>query len=427
MIRPSVNLEKYSYKISDVTLGLVEKDEQVVIPANLVRTLSISNDYENNVISSYMMTMMIQKENYEKVVTNMSDINATFTITRTFLGFADGGESDNNEYESNKTYQDSDYATVTLKVLNESNLNTVDANKMPTTDLSNVVTNIDSSSDYTQDLIQLTLYMYDANKLNKYKTNMSFITSGGMNDCIYQLFKQRNMSNLLVDSSSASSTNGTFAAPYGNLGFNLNKLNEYYGIYDYPYMFFMDINRTYLINKGNLGRCLEKGEIGTVNIYLEKLEEQVSAIQTGCYCDEDNKLYILNAQEFEVTDNDSSIDYVAGGKITTIIRGTGEIKNDEVGDTKIERTYVVNNDRQHKQLIYNIKESKRSIGLNFTDVDLNIFTPNKSYVLIADDTYYSNDYNINGKYRLSSSCIYISKQAEGSFKSNIGVVLNKVE
>lgn len=427
MIRPNVNLEKYSYKISDVTFSITDKDEQIVIKSDLIRSLSIVNDYENTVTSSYMMSLVVQKSNYEKIIMNMSNINASFTITRTFIGFIYGDESDNNEYENNKTYQDSEFANLNLKVLNEQNINTINANKMNNNELSNKISNIDPESDYTSDLIQLTLYMYDASKLDKYKMNMSFITSGGMNDCIYQLFKQRNMTKLLVDSSNATSKNGSFAAPYGNLGFNLSKLNEYYGLYDYPYLFFMDVNRTYLINKGNLGRCLEKGEIGTVNIYLEKLEEQVSAIQTGCYCDEENKLYILNAREFEITDNDSSIDYVAGGNITTIIRGTGEIKHDMIGDKKIEKTYVVNNNSQHKQLIYNIKESKRSVGLTFSDVDLNIFSPNKSYVMIPDDTYYSTEYNISGKYRLKSSSILISKQAENSFKSSISTIFCKVE
>ena len=68
----------------------------------------------------------------------------------------------------------------------------------------------------------------------------------------------------------ANNVGKTYAIPYGDLGFNIQKANEYYGIYEYPYLFYMDPKRTYLINKGNLGRCLEKGELGTVNIYLEK-------------------------------------------------------------------------------------------------------------------------------------------------------------
>lgn len=422
MIRPSVNLEKYCYSISDVTLGIAETDEQIVIKSSLVNSFSIVNDYDNNITSSYMMVLMIQKSNYEKVVTNMSNINAVFTITRKFLGYLDGSE--NTEYDSN-TYQDAEYASFNLKVLNESNISTIEANKMPKSELSNDNSAINSDGDYTQDLIQLTLYMYDSNKIDKYKTNMSLIIDGNMNDMIYQLFKQRNMSNLLIDT--ASSSIGTYITPYGTLGFNLSKLNEYYGIYDYPYLFFMDAKRTYLINKGKLGRCLETGEIGNINIYLEKLEEASSALQTGCYCDEENKMYILNARDFEIVDNDSSIDYVAGGKVTTIIRGTGEIKNDIIGNSKVEKTYVVNNSAHHSQLLFNIKESKRSVGLTFTDIDLNIFTPNKMYNIIPDDTYYSKDYNIEGKYRLRSSAIYISRQSEGLFKSNIGIQLNKVE
>lgn len=424
MIRPNVNLEKYQYKISDVELSNTDNNEVVTISSELVRSLAISNDYENNVTSSYMMTLLLNKSDYEKIVVNIDKLNANFKLTRSFVGFIDDTD-DVDRYEKTRTYQDYEYASLSLRTINESNLNTVDANKMNSKTTDNLPNNTEDNGDYTQDLIPLTLYMYDANNLNKYKINKSFIIQGGINDCIYQLFKDRNFNNLLVDGSANAS--GTYAVPYGNLGFNLKKLNEYYGIYDKPYLFFMDINRNYLINKGNLGRCLAKGEIGNVNIYLEKLEDQSSVNETGCYLDEENKMYILNSGAFEIMDNDSSIDYVAGGKITTVVRGTGSVTHDQIGTSNVESTYVVNNDKQRSQLLYNIKESKRVVGLIFSNIDLSIFTPNKAFNIIPDESYYSNDYNIKGKYRLSSSNIYISKQSEGIFKSNIQITLNKVE
>ena len=62
----------------------------------------------------------------------------------------------------------------------------------------------------------------------------------------------------------------------------------------------------------------------------------------------------------------------------------------------------------------------------FSDIDINIFTPNKSFSIITDDTFYNKDYKINGKYRLVSNTIYLSRQTEGLFKSGVQVQFNKV-
>ena len=422
MIRPAVNLERHGYKISDVLITFTDDNlTQITISNTLIRSLSISNDYENNIMPSYMMTAVVQRNNYEKLITNINTAMATFTIYRNVVGYISGDED--FSYSDNDTLQNIEYATLHLKVINESNINTINANKLPVSDTQNAMGS--EVENYTQSLIPITLYMYNSEQLNKYKINSSFIIDGGLNDCIYQFFKQRNFTGVLMDAV-ANNIGKTYAIPYGDLGFNIQKANEYYGIYEYPYLFYMDPKRTYLINKGNLGRCLEKGELGTVNIYLEKMDEAGSLTQTGCFCDEENKVYILNARDFEIADNDSSIDYVAGGKITTVIRGSGEIKHDTIGDYNIEKTYVVNNPYQHSQLIYSIKESKRNVGLVFTDVDINIFTPNKLFTIISDDTFYTKDYKIDGKYRLSSSAIYLSRQTEGGFKSNVQIQLNKV-
>ena len=103
-----------------------------------------------------------------------------------------------------------------------------------------------------------------------------------------------------------------------------------------------------------------------------------------------------------------------------------KVKKDVIGEYNIEKSYVVNNEKHHSQLIYAIKENKRSVVLNFENVDLNIFTPNKSFNIIPDSSFYREDYNVAGKYRLIGSSILLKHQGDDEFKSSVQVTLNKV-
>lgn len=433
MIRPMdatnekyINLDKYTYDISDILLTYDTSKEPITIDSKYLKTLSINNSFETTVTPSYMMDLTVEKKYYREIITHMNTLIVSFSIYKINIGNptnAIESTSVNNSFNHKELY-----AEINLKAINNENISTNTENKLPT----DITANDEDSNttDYTQDILPLTLYLYDYEKLTKYKKCGSYIIDGGLNDCLFQLFASRGFNNVMADAVTDNAPDkkvkGTYSISYGNLGDNLKNLNNCYGIYDYPYLFYMGIKRTYMLNKGNLGKCLQLGEIGTVNIYLEKIDEPGSLNGVGSYCDDINKLYILNAISFEINDSDSAIDYVAGGNIRTIIRGTGEVKQTKIGEYNIEKTYVVENEKQHNQLLYSINESKRTVSIVFESVDFDIFTPNKLFAIIADDTYYSKDYNISGKYRLVGSSMIIAKNGENEFKGNIMVNLAKI-
>lgn len=426
MIRPNANLERYKYRLSELIFTYEDSKTELKVPSNLIKSLSIVNDYENAVSPSYLLDMVVPKNSYKEIITNMNTMTITFNITSVFVGTVTT-DKDNTD-TTGLAEQEKLYAQLTLKAINENNMSMNIHNRIGNDSLVKNAYGTEDNNEinvYSDNLVPLSLYLYDFDRIGKYKINKSFVIYGGLNDCIYNLFKERKLENLLVDGIKENPVNN-YIVPYGHLGDNLSKLNEYYGIYDYPYLFYMDTKRTYLINKGSIGKCLEKGELSAVHIYVEKFDESGSINQSGCYCDEENKIYILNSGDFEIVDNDSAIDYIAGGKITTVIRGTGEIKNDIIGDYDIEKTYVVNNAKQHSQLIYSIKETKRSISFVFENVDINIFTPNKIYKIIPDDAYYEKTYNMYGTYRLVSTRTVLTRQTEYEFKSSIAVTLHKI-
>lgn len=412
--RPSVALERYKYKISDITLTADGFEEPIVVSNKFVKSICIIHNYENNVSPKMQITFEANKEDYEDIVLNMNTLFATFTIYKNHLGEI----SQSVDIEKDSVEQDHVWKEFQLKAVNEDNISTQNANKLMNDD-----EYADQSLDNSQKTVSITLLLYDDKKITDYRKSKYFIIKGGKNDVLYNFFKDRGLKNILM--SPTDNKLGIYKIPYGHLGENIRLLNKYYGIYDTPYLFYMDFDTIYLIEKGKVGSTLKPNEFKAVSIYLEK-ESSSTYIDTGCYIDNDNNMYIFNTSNFEISDKDSSIDYAMGGNIRTVIAGTGEIKNDKIGDYDVERTVVVDTPKHHSQLIYSIKEQKRNVVLQFTNIDLDVFTPNKKYIILPDETFYDAKYDLKGDYRMLNSMIMLRRTNENELNSSIQIYLSKI-
>lgn len=413
--RPNVPLERFKYKMSDVILTANGFEEPITIRKSFVRSLSIINDYDNTISPRMQLVFQADIESYKKIITNMNTLTATFTIYKTNIGQI----IDSSEVESSdEIEQDHIWQSVTLKALNDDNINTADI-----TQLTSDEEYVDDTVDNSQKTALVTLLLYDNIQINKYRKNEYYILNGSKNDLLYNMFKDREFNNILM--APTDNTQKTYKIPYGHMGNNLDMLNLYYGIYDNPYLFFMDLDCIYLLDKGNVGNTLRANELKGVSIYLEK-RSTTGYVSDGSYTDTENNMYILNTGDFSISDNDSAIDYAFGGNVKTIISTTGEIKTDKIGDYDVERAVIVDNPKHHSQLIYTTKEQKRNVILQFKNIDISIITPNKRYTIFPDETFYNNSYNIKGDYRLSKVLLILKRTNENEFNSSIQISLNKI-
>lgn len=404
MIRPIVNLDKYSYKMSDITLLANDWDEPIVIPPIQVLSFVSLRDYEKNIIPLSLLSIHVNKDNYEKIITSINTLTATFTIYKCTYD-DDNNISKYSEPLLNGTYKATNRDLMDMRIPSQ---------------LKNTA---NSTTNTTQNTIELSLYLYDYQSIIKYKKNFSYILNCTMNDAIFAMLKDRNFSNILMSPTTNETQN--FIIPYGNLQDNLNHINEYYGIYDSPRLFFVDFDTTYFLNKGEIGSTLKKEELSTVMMYLEK-SESATSVNDGSYNDIENGIYILNATPFSINDTDSLIDFYSAGKIVSLISGSSDKFEDIIGDYEIEKSILINNKKIHSQTIFNIRNNKRSMTIEFSDIDLSIITPNKKFTLIPD-SFYDSNYNIKGDYRLTKSIITLSRRTEDVMKCVTQCFFNKIE
>ena len=395
MIRTVPNLELYKYSISNVMLYADNFDEPIKVQPLQVTSLTISKNYDKSIVPLMFMTLHVKKDEYEKITTSMKTLTAEFSVYKTRTS-----EHDNESIPYNDPC-----ITGKFKAYNKDLLDTRVPSQMQdtTTDTTN----------NTQLTVEVNLYLYDHQKVLNYRKDKSYIATGTTNDVLLLALKDRGFNNIVLSPSNPNSSR-EFVIPYGSLGENYDFMNEYYGVYDNPRLFFADFDATYLLDKGRSGQDLRQNELASTFMYLEKTQDPAS-IHSGCYIDTANGQYILNASPFSVNDSDSMIDFNSAGSLRTmLIGGAGEYQN-TVGDYAVEDAYLINNSKMHTQILFDIKDTKRTMNIEFSDIDIGIISPNKKYTLIPDSSYDSN-YSVKGDYRLNQSSIVLTRRTEDTMR-----------
>ena len=409
MIRPVAKLELYKYSISNISLYSDNFDEPILIPPIQLISLTIIKNYENNIVPLMLLSIHVKRDEYEKIITSSDTLTAEFTIYKLKTEESNGNDDRNNQNEYKIPYIKGKF-----KAYNKDIIDMRIPNQLKNSN--------DDLYNNTQNTLELDLYLYDHQTILKYNKNISYILNCTTNDILFTILKDRGFTNILMSPSTPNNTKN-FIIPYGSLNENFNFIDEYYGIYDNPRLFFADFDVVYLLDKGNMN-TLQKGELASTFMYLEKSEESVS-IESGCYIDDENGRYILNASPFSVNDTGTIIDFNSAGKIRTMLSGTNNVYEDTVGVYDMEKAFIVNNPKSHNQLKFNINDTKKSMNIEFTDIDMSIITPNKRYTLIPD-SFYDSNYDVKGDYRLTQSSIVLTRRTEDTIRSVIQCTFSKI-
>ena len=406
MIRPVKTLDKHKYVFSDISLTSTNLSDP--IPVEIVKSLAITHDYDNAISPFIILTVGIVPSVYQKIIENIDTLRFKMNILKMIVDKDDTMEG-----------QPKNYISLDCKATIKDQITTYTSNVLEFEKSQEIqpYEGIDTQ------ISEMTFFLYDDSAIKKYRQCSSYIINGGMNDIVYRILVDRGFKNILI-SNSENNKFGEYIVPYGNLGENLEFLNSHYGIYSKNYLFYMDINTIYMINKFDVGSVLSNTEYGAVNIYLENIAKSLE-VDGGSYSDSENRLYGLNGIDFLIQDNDSTIYYYDAGKITSAISGTKDVKVDTFSDCDVERAYVFNNANERTQLISKILEDNKIVTVELSEIDLNILTPNKKYNIIIDGDY-GKKYDLNGAYRLASQSILFTTIADETVRGSVQINLKKL-
>jgi hypothetical protein len=416
------NFDSYRYQISSVTIS--GAGSAITIEPNEINSLIINSDYDNNVLPSYSLNANVKKEDYNSIVSNMDNITVSFTVSKGIFKRVNTNETISTQDEDTAQY--SKWQSFSLKAVNQDNLSVETANQLMTRET-------DVSSKTTQSTLELNLYLYDSNSLEKYRSTSSYNMTGYVADAVCNMFSDRGFSKVVASDFDIDPDDPKgdkmkdIQVAYGSLGENLESLNQYYGLYKTPYLFFMAPEATYLLNKSSMGKNLQSGEMSTVNIYLSDNADK-AANKSGCYVG--NGCYALNAPQFDMHDYDSIRNAEDSGQVISMMKNSTEEserkKNTTNSNQKHNRAYLLDNYLERRQLMYSTAETKRSSSMEFDDIDVSILTPNKKFQIISDNSYSSANYGLDDSYRMIYNNIVFTRNSDTDFKCTAQIQLTKI-
>ena len=401
MLRPIQSLNQYRYELSNINIAKTGSDQPIILLADNVKSITIVNNYINNIVPIIQITANVEKLLYSTLTSSETELTLHLLIYK---------------YISNSDIQAKEiYINKKFSILNEYDYQPSDLTMSDTE-----IAAADSvTSSHTEQTVAASFYLIDKDNLERYRQIKSYSISGGMTELIALMFKDRGFTSLLMNSIPSPYT-GPIIIPSGNLLSSLEYLNYRYGIFNTEYIFYMDINDNYLIDKINLGNAVKAGSPSIVNLYFED-NSLVEAGESGNIIE--NGIYICNIMIPPFVNNlDSYSEMVLGSNIISV-DVTDNIQ--KIGTEGLDRILYVFNHKVSYQSNHKAKEFKKSLTINLIDIDINIINPAMIYNVAAIPAFQLIN-PISGSYRINESSISLNKSSNNTFNISASIVLTKI-
>ena len=384
-------MARSSYKCK-IDLSFILDDQSTEIDSQFLKYLIIDNSYETRSMPVIYISLSLNNDIYTKLIENEKKAKIYFCLWK--YNINSGSSIYKKDIEGQFTY---------IRPKADPNY---------TQDLVDTVNSDNSYRTVTIALISMDI-------LNSLKTSFNGIF--GEIDQNTLILKALNGLDAVVEPPIYNPVYDTISIPAKN---NREKLLQYLfdkcPFYDTNYMFFVDFKKAYLFDMRGKYCDAKDGQLHTVMFDIREVTEE-SSYYEGMEI-KNNAYYIhINPANTSISENKST-DKITNQMVFISNEGNIDyvdlnINNNE--DATVKQSII----RGENAILYkNIMESNTIvIELSKENLDSNILTPNKEYIL----NNYENYADYNGNYTLlSKKEIIVNKQ--GEFVLSVGLALRKV-
>ncbi|MGL6099492.1 MAG: hypothetical protein ACRC0G_07690 [Fusobacteriaceae bacterium] len=204
----------------------------------------------------------------------------------------------------------------------------------------------------------------------------------------------------------------------------LDFVNQTRGIYNTKYRFFQDFKRSYFLDSSGKCTAYEKKEPKVINIFITSFGQEGSKTYGSRVVNKTTDTGESNSagEEYSLTIPQNSVKITTNSafnkenKFSSILsanfRGNTESKSEIGGVPGYDNTIIKNNVYANEFIVkseaYAASENTCIIRLNLIDVDMDIFTPNKEYVIKFGNPTYE---ELSGNYRLVKLSTILQKES----------------
>ena len=384
-------MAKSAYKCK-VDISFILDDQSTTIDPQFLKYIIIENSYEKRSMPVIYLSLAVTNDIYTKLIENEKRAKIYFCLSRYNI------YSGSSMY---KKYIEGQFTYIRPK----------------------------SDPNYTQDLVDttssdnsyrtITIALISMDILNKLRTSFNGIY--GEIDQNTLILKALEGLDMVVETPIYNPVYDTITIPALNSKMKLLQfLFDECPFYDTNYTFFVDFKKGYLLDMRGKYCDAKDGQLSTVMFDIREVTEETSYYE-GMEIKNDAYYIHINPARTDIKENKAT-DKVTNQMVFVDTEGGVEyvdlnINNNEDADVK--QSIV----RGSNAVLYkNIMESNTIIiELSKENLDSDIFTPNKEYII----NNYENYADYNGNYTLlSKKEIIVNKQ--GEFNLSLGLSLRKV-
>ena len=388
---------KWKFRVEEIFLLIPEQDP-IQLPNERLVSLSIQNDFENNIFPLFRIELVLEPSRYYLILENKETIKFKIRIQKYF-----------REIGSSQKSLQQDYINDTFDlILNDSDFDTQKGFKEEK-----------ASNDYTE------LVHSDVNELFEVDNRMEFflfksstikasrkivnkvLHNATLTDGVNYICSQSNLKNMLMAPLDNKEPIEELVIPPLPALQALIFLDCYYGFYKVGSMMYFDMQRNYIIPYDAKCRAWEKNEKKETSIVIPKQSSTFSSdLCTVEKAGNNVKINYIVGDNMKITIKNDSVTYdiLAGNDIQSINTYSGTVttgtSNAISKDGNTERVIQNMTENPWFNEVYTQQTSSRSIIIEVPlgDYDASLLRPNLVYHFIFEDNSLTKKYK--GYYKL---------------------------
>ena len=371
---------KYRIKTLELIIGNTYK---YTVSNKLILSMTIVEDYDQWCFPYFELAFSVPTDTYRLMQKHATDIKATMNIQKAKFKDAISTEVDTSQAFKNcinNTFYV--YFNDTTPELSETEQKIVES----------------SNNNYgTLAVAKVLLYPYDY--YNKYDLIVNdSLQNTTLADAITLCLNRCGVTNVLMSPPTNCRRYSQFIITPISLVNQLDRICNSYGIHATGTMIFFGLQKLYILDKAAKCTTYETNEF-TVTYIIANGKTMGSNQTGGCYEHLTKKYNLVNATYIDIKDNEQTSLKTVGSNVVAV-GSSGTVTKSNNGASSTTNVVVYEEgEATLNALNLSISENANIITVNFTNVDIDMLSPNKQFILTLEGTTEKSKYN--GKYRIT--------------------------
>lgn len=379
----SIDLRPCKYRLKSCIFKIQGRSDYQMDP-NYVTEIYIAKDYDNMAYPYFELTITIPPSTYRDMRRKNSELRCYLELQHAYVAneLNSGQSTDSLVFDTN--IQDTFYVFLAD--------NTPDM-QASFTDSYESAAGLEHDNYGIGDAVTTRIILYNEEYLFRGRTIVNAVLQDAtLLDAVCYTLNKSKLRNILVSPPDNVTEYEQLILPPISASEQLLRLTADYAMYEVGSTVFFDFDRGYILDNYNACTVWEQNEIKQVYILSKQATDGSSTMKTGCYEDPSRKFYVVNIEAGRATFSNGSLiaDQTSGTNIMTVDTKTGDLhqtnsnaKTAELGNTA---QILVSNTGEDttNAMAYKLKNTSRIAKINLTNINIDIFKPNKEYIFSFD-------------------------------------------